>query len=463
MIHIGDSGWRAIYSDGFTWKNLSATIRALAELHPAQKVLIGYDNRFLSQDYALHVAALLQQHAWQVTLLPSMFPTPGVAKLLREYKFDWGLMITASHNPYFYNGIKIFNRHGTLTDHELNEKLSQRANELANDEASPFLPGKQQKLLQELAPPFDATAIYFQKIFANIDIAKIQKAKLKIAWDSFGGVTTFLFPEFLKMLHVENQAVPMFLEPTFQHRRLEPDENSLEKLSGLVKSSQSNLGLATDVDGDRFAVIDEGGRYVLNNTLGSLLVWYLLEVRKERGNIYQTVSCSSLTQKICDAYGTVLQVMPVGFQAMGKAMIADKNPLLGIEETGGFAYAPYLFFKDGLMAHALILEMLATQQKSLSELIDDMHAKFGCFFYQRFDLRLRSEAEKKSLLDEQFWEAVTGEKVVSQLHIDGSKWFFKSGWILIRDSKTEALLRIYCEAENNDFVAKVTAKVATFS
>lgn len=454
-LHISDSGWRAVIADGFTVPRLSAVAAALAELFPAKHALLGFDNRFLSEACGHHVAALLSGKGWRVDLIPEIFPTPGVAKLVRDSGgvYDFGLEITASHNPYYYNGLKILDARGGLIDRDAADRLEKAANGiLSGKTVLPFDPGRR------FEPPADAAALrerYLDAVLARVDAAAIRSAKLTVAWDAFGGTVAPLFPKFLDRLGARASSVPTAMEPTYGRRRLEPDAPSLRELESLAPTTGAIAGLATDVDGDRFSAVDETGAYVPNNPLGSLMVWYLLAARGERGTVYQTVSCSAMTERICAKFGAPLKIEPVGFMKMGRDMAADASPLIGIEETGGMAYGPHLPFKDGLMAHALLLEMLATRKKTIPALLHELEKKYGRFHYRRIDLKLPSEAEVEKRLDPALWERRTGESIAKTSTLDGVKWTFPSGWVLIRRSKTEPLLRIYFESEDASFVERV--------
>ena len=382
-----------------------------------------------------------------------------MAKLVREDGYDWGLVVTASHNPYYYNGLKILDSFGALIGRELADWIEKRANEImeGNAPAFPFPIGR------HISGTVDAEVLrrrYLETILARVDVEKIRSAGLKVCWDAFGGTVAPFFPEFLERLGVRHTGVPMIPEPTFAHRRLEPDATSLVDLGALAIRTGAVVGLATDVDGDRFSVVDEMGAYIQNNPLGSLMIWYLLAVRGERGTVYQTVSCSSVTERICREFGVPLKIEPVGFMQMGRHMVDDKTPLIGIEETGGMAYGPHLPFKDGLMAHALVLEMLATQKKTIPALIEDLRQKYGRFHYKRVDLKLSTQEEADRWLDPALWERKVGEAVQETSTLDGVKWFFPSGWVLIRRSKTEPLLRIYFESKDESFVDRITREIA---
>lgn len=458
-LHINDSGWRAVTADGFTVARLSAVVSALGDLFPRQRALLGFDNRFLSEEFGHHAASLLRERGWAVDLIPRIFPTPGVAKLVREDGYDWGLVITASHNPYYYNGLKILDSFGALISREPADRIEKRTNEILENGSSPAFPFEVGRRVPGAA---DAEALrrrYLETIFARVNVEKIRDAGLRVSWDAFAGTVAPLFPILLERLGVAHEGVALTEEPTYGRRRLEPDEASLTALGELTARTSSVVGLATDVDGDRFSAVDGTGAYIQNNPLGSLMVWYLLAVRGERGTIYQTVSCSTMTERICREFGVPLKVEPVGFMQMGRHMVEDKAPLIGIEETGGMAYGPHLPFKDGLMAHALVLEMLATQGKTVPTLIEDLRKKYGRFHYRRIDLKLPSQEEADRWMDAALWERAVGEAVRETSRLDGLKWFFPSGWILIRRSKTEPLLRIYFESEEESFLERVAKTI----
>jgi phosphomannomutase len=466
-LHISDSGWRAVIAEGFTVARFSAVVEALAEVLPKQKALLGFDNRFLSKEFGHHAAALLAEKGWAVDLIPEIFPTPGVAKLTRETPYDFGLVVTASHNPYYYNGFKILDSQGALIGRDLADRIETAANgilggrtrsasvaTLAKEAGSP-LHFDIHRRFESVADVGELRRGYLDSIAARVDAESIRSAKLSVCWDAFGGTVTPLFPLLFDRLGVRHAGVPMVMEPTFGRRRLEPDATSLRELGVLVAKSGAVAGLATDVDGDRFSAVDQNGAYVQNNPLGSLMAWYLLALRGERGTVYQTVSCSDLTRRICGDFGVPLKIEPVGFMQMGRHMTEDQNPLIGFEETGGMAYGPHLPFKDGLMAHALVLEMLARTGRTIPELVADLGQRYGRFHYHRIDLKLPSQEEAERWLNPALWERAVGEAVLETSTMDGVKWIFKSGWILIRRSKTEPLLRIYGESADETFVDRM--------
>ncbi|HSA59099.1 MAG TPA: hypothetical protein VLJ37_05380 [bacterium] len=462
-LHISDSGWRAVTAEGFTVARLSAVVSALAGLLPPRRAIVGFDNRFLSKEFGHHVAALLETLGWSVDLIPEMFPTPGVATLARDTPYDFGLVVTASHNPYYYNGLKVLDASGALIGRDLADRIEKRANEILEGRIHPEGGFSRDSPLhfdlhRRFAGLADVEALrrrYIDSILKHVDAAKIRAAGLSVAWDAFAGTVTPLFPLFLDSLGVRQTGVPMAMEPTFGRRRLEPDATSLTELGALVPRSGAIAGLATDVDGDRFSAMDHAGLYVQNNPLGTLMAWYLLAIRGERGTVSQTVSCSELTRRVCADFGVPLRIEPVGFMSMGRHMVEDPNPLIGFEETGGMAYGPHLPFKDGLMAHGLVLEMLATTGRTIPELIADLGRRYGHFHYHRVDLKLPSREEAEKWLDPLLWERAVGEAVLETSTLDGVKWSFRSGWILIRRSKTEPLLRIYGESTDETFIDRM--------
>lgn len=179
-LHINDSGWREIIADGFTVERLSAVVSALAALFPRQRALLGFDNRFLSEEFGHHAASLLREEGWAVDLIPRIFPTPGVAKLVREDGYDWGLVITASHNPYYYNGLKILDSFGALIGRETADRIEKRANEILEEGSAPPLPFQ---IGRRVSGTVDAEGFrrrYLETILARVDVEKIRGARLKI-------------------------------------------------------------------------------------------------------------------------------------------------------------------------------------------------------------------------------------------------------------------------------------------
>ncbi len=453
-IHIRDSGFREVFGDGFTIAKLNAILMALAELEPKRKAVVGYDNRFLSEEIAHHAARLLEHAGWDVRVVSGTFPTPGIATLVKTWELDFGLMVTASHNPYYYNGLKLFNNRGALISKSHITALEALA-ERKLDEPSPldFQVGWR---TESMISAREARDVYFKSLLKPIRLSIIRRKKMKVAWDAFGGTDQELFPRLLDRLKVRHWGYFMEIEPTYHRRRLEPDKTSLKELEALVSRKKAVVGLATDVDGDRFSIVDEKGAYLLNNRLTSLLTWYLLEVRQERGHFFQTVSCSEMTRRIARDFGQEVMIFPVGFRAIGEKMQNDGNALLAMEESGGLAYGPHLPFKDGFMAHLLVLEMLASTEKTFRELCRMLTRRYGPYHYDRVDFRCENDASIERWLDRSSWEGYLGEKIVSSDEQDGEKWYFESGgWLLIRRSKTEPLLRFYFESQEKEFIQKI--------
>lgn len=452
-IHIGDSGFREVMTDGFTVSKLSAIAIALAQLRPRQKAVIGYDNRFLSEDFAHHLTRVLLEQGWEVQVISDIFPTPGVVTLLKETQSDLALMVTASHNPYYYNGLKIFDSKGALIPKKFIQDLQELAQKKWQEGNLPEFNVGWRSI--HIFSVIEARDIYFRSLFRHIDKKLIRKNSLKVVWDAFGGTDQRLFPQFLKSLRARQVGIWMESEPTYHLRRLEPDKTSLTDLSRLVRKRKALVGLATDVDGDRFSVLDEKGSYVRNNFLTSLLSWYLMEMRGESGNFYQTISCSEMSKIIASEHQSQVKIFPVGFQAMGTLMKDDPRAVLAMEETGGLAYAPHLPFKDGFMAHLLILEMLARTGKNLSRLISDLHKKYGHYYYDRIDFEIRNGQGFEKWMDPHFWEACLDSTMIHRESLDGEKWYFQEGWILVRRSKTEPLIRVYFESKSKKFIKTI--------
>ncbi len=450
-IKIGPSGWRAVFLKDLTANRFEAILKAMISVFGNQKTLIGFDNRFLSRSLAGHAQKILQAGGWKTELAADIFSTPGVARLVREKKAHWGLVITASHNPYFYNGMKILDAQGCLVNPDWLKKIEDKANEIFPNISSNFDPtyqGLAQATLQGWTKDYFATLLKF------VQVSAIKKAHLKVAWDGFGGTSSKLFPALLNQLQVNHQGVSFTEDPTFGGRKLEPDASSTKALMQLVKKKKCQAGLVTDLDGDRFAVIDDKGRYISNNNMGSLMLWYLLKCRGERGTVFQTVSCSARNKIICAQFNVSLEEVPVGFQVMGQRMKMEGG-LLGIEETGGLAYGPHLAFKDGLMAHLLVLEMMATQKKKLTELLKILN-QYGRFFYHRWDMKVESQKRRAEWQDPAFWEKSLQLKLKELITIDGQKMIFEDdSWLLLRSSKTEPLFRIYAEGRSRQFGQQV--------
>ena len=451
MIRFGTGGWRAVIGDEFTKANIQLAAKAvvtriLDEGAEELPVVIGYDRRFLSREAMIWIGEVLASNGIPVLLIRSSSPTPLVMYYTMAHHLKYGMMVTASHNPSLYNGIKVFTEGGRDASEEVTKDLERRIALLEERDATlPVRPAED--LIEEgKIAFFDPTDEYMDAILSRIDIDAIRNAHLRIAVDPLYGVSArplnilfFTARCDVHILHAEH-------DPLFAGKLPSPDETTVRTLQNYVTDYHFNIGLATDGDADRIALIDDTGRYITPNGILCILYYYFLEYKGIRTPIVRNVATTMLLDRIAAAYGEQCYEVPVGFKYIS-AKMTETGARIGGESSGGLTVTGHINGKDAIYAAALLVETIAKTGKKPSELMREVNERFGSTDLYESNLTFR--AERKEELRERIYRQHDlpdfGRKVVRTSDLDGSKIFFEDGWLLIRFSGTEPLLRIFCE------------------
>jgi phosphomannomutase len=448
-IKFGTDGWRAIIADEFTFENVRRAAQATAEYFKTVEgtepaVFVGFDVRFQSNAFARAAGEVLSANGFRVVMLDKPYPTPYVSFEVRRRKFAGGVMITASHNPAGFNGFKVKAHFGGSATQAITAKIE------ANLTSPPLAPGG---TIETIAPePY-----YFEHLKSLVDWPRIANSKLKIVVDSMHGCGGYLLEQLLRDTSCSVQTIRGNPDPLFGGINPEPMMPQLEPLGEAVRQTRSDVGLATDGDADRLGIVDETGEYV--NTLQTLSLLLLHTYRNKgwRGAVARTYSQSLLIPRIAAKFGLELVECPIGFKNIGELML-EREILIGGEESGGIGLSRHLPERDGIFINLLFLDLLAASGKSCTELIHDMWREFGEFHYDRRDLHVPIEAGNQVVATWQKGPPATfaGRRVREVGKLDGSKVFLESdSWILFRQSGTEPLLRVYCEAPSRAAVAEI--------
>ncbi len=450
MIVFGTDGWRGEIARDFTFENLSFVALATAKylkkkFGDSPSVVIGYDTRFLSKEFARETARIL---AWQgiiVHLTETISSTPQVSYHTKQKSASLGIVITASHNPPNYNGYKIKSLYGGPASPEEIAKLeSELKSVIAKPPQINYKPFDFYFNLRKIRL-FDAKESYLRYIRKKIDIEAIKATKFKIIYDPMygAGINTmkFLIPSIDEIHSVYN---PSFGE--LEHP--EPISENLWYLIDKVKTGRYDIGIATDGDADRLGAIDEEGNFVDAHKIFMIVLKYLYEKRKKRGAVVKTVSLTSMVNKYCEKKKIKLYETPVGFKYVSKIMNQEKV-LIGGEESGGFGTILHIPERDGIFNAMLLLEAMAIQQKTLKQLCDQLDFEFGVHRFHRRDERVTPQ-QKKQILDacNKMPKKIGRFDIINIDNKDGYKFFTDSGWLLIRASGTEPLIRFYAEADS---------------
>jgi phosphomannomutase len=472
-IKFGTDGWRGIIADTFTFENVRYAAQATADYlktveGPERAVFIGFDVRFQSRNFARAAAEVLQGSGFRVVMMDRPYPTPYVSFEVRRRKFVGGIMITASHNPPIFNGFKVKAHFGGSATPEITAKIEEKirgqtgnsgtvSNFLGfrNCSLSPNFPSDPEFSIETVGPE----KYYAEHLKSLVDWDRISKSKLKIVVDSMHGCGGYILEDLLRDTSCTVQTIRGNPDPLFGGINPEPMMPQLEPLGETVRKTESHVGLATDGDADRLGIVDETGQYV--NTLQTLALLLLHTYRNKgwRGAVVRTYSQSQLIPRIATKFGLQLYEVPIGFKNIGELML-EHEILIGGEESGGIGLSRHLPERDGIFINLLFLDLLSATGKSCTQLIREMWNEFGEFHYDRRDLHVPIEAGR-AVVDKLKTAPPTtfaGRRVLEIGALDGSKVFLEQdSWILFRQSGTEPLLRVYCEAPTRAAVAEIMA------
>lgn len=450
-IKFGTDGWRAVLNKDFNKENTNKVINAAANYiynHSkfANKIIIGYDPRRDADFYAVYIAQSLANKGFDIELSDKIVATPVLAYTALK-KNAYAIMLTASHNPPEYLGIKIIPPYGGPADDLIVKEIVSYLNNNFNINA-------QSKEYKKVSFEKD----YVQHIKSIIDLKKIKEKNISINYDGHHGAAGYLFKEILDSENIENYSQNLERDVNFGGQMPDPKEKYLPELKALCKNTKK-IGLSNDGDGDRFGVFNEKGEYVSANEIIALLLRHLVKNKKYTGKLAKTVGSSVMLNIYAQKYAIEVIETPVGFKWLGEAMRKD-NIIIAGEESGGLSIKGHIPEKDGILANLLIMEMLAFENKKLYELQEELKSSLGRgFINQRIDLQLESEEKVKNIMEKfNSIEELAGYKIKSKTTLDGIKLYLGNSSILIRKSGTEPLLRIYFESDkDNEINALITA------
>jgi phosphomannomutase len=451
MIKFGTDGWRGLIAKDYTFENVRKVAYATAQyLQKAVtdknlSVVVGYDARFLSDEFAQETALVFASQGIKAFLTDNISSTPQVSYMTKVKEADLGIIITASHNPSNYNGYKIKGSYGGPATPSQIELVEQELRKIENDNTEIKTRSIEYYIKNNLIQFFDSKSPYLQRLKKIVNIDLIKESKYRVLYDPMhgSGINT------IKSLIPDADEIHGEWNPGFGDiDHPEPIADCLPELMKKVKSGNYDIGIATDGDADRLGLVDEEGNFVDSHKIYMIILKYLWEDRKERGEVVKTVSLSSMVNAYCEKNDIVLNETPVGFKYTAELM-NTKDVLIGGEESGGIGTKLHIPERDGLFMALLVLEVMAYKKKSLKQLCDMLDDEFGPHRYARRDVNVSFEQKDLILQAAAQKPNKLGKYDVIKIdETDGYKFFVDGGWLLIRPSGTEPLIRFYSEADS---------------
>jgi phosphomannomutase len=455
-IKFGTDGWRGLIAEDFTFANARMVGHAIARYvvrteDPRRGLLIGFDHRYASDRVAEALAEVISSTGTPVWLADKPCPTPTISLLVRQRNAAGGLVVTASHNPYSWNGIKYKASYGSSALPSIVAQIERELAEVLAGAVSP-LPAR-----KELIHSFEPYAPYLDTIERLIDWDRLRDSEFRFAVDPMHGSAAGVLVTLFRRNGVACEEIRGTRDPRFGGVYPEPIEPHIDALAKTVRAGKFDAGFAADGDGDRIGAIDRDGSFINPHQIFSLLVWHLVGTRKLPGDIAKTFSVTKLIDALAKKLGRRLHEVPIGFKYICELML-EQNILIGGEESGGIGTSLYLPERDATVSALLLAELMAWHGKSLGELITALHNEFGEHHYGRVDIDVKKAKKEKAIVhfsDDRF-KQLQDWPVKRRENMDGIKLYLGDvGWVMLRASGTENLLRIYSETSTRDTTQKV--------
>ncbi len=466
MIHFGTGGWRAIIGDEFTRSNIRRVACAVARRMKREGIAetglcIGYDRRFLSRESAIWFSEVLAAEGIRTYFVNLFCPTPLIMFTVRNMGLHYGAMITASHNPAIYNGIKLFTFGGRDATQDITDEIQKECNALSEEEiTSVSFDGAVRNGTIRLIDPRDA---YLDSIMNQIDIASIRARRPRVVLDPMFGVSLSGLQTILYTARCDIDVINDRHDAFFGGHLPAPNPETLLDLQVAVRDHHADLGIATDGDADRLGIIDEKGQYVSANLILVLLYYYLLKYKGWRGAAVRNIATTHLLDRVAAAFGQECIEVPVGFKYISSGM-EEHDALIGGESSGGLTVRGHISGKDGLYAASQLVEMISVTGRPLSSLIQEIYDTYGEMHMAEYDWALTEES-RSAIHDTIMVRREIpdfGRKVERISYMDGCKVYFEDGWIIIRFSGTEPRVRIFAESDTMRHAHDLVKTMADF-
>ncbi len=463
LIKFGTDGWRGIIADDFTVERVRIVSQGVSnyiikKLGSSQKpeVVIGYDTRFISEKFALEAAEIFSLNNIRVYLSDRIIPTPVLSYAVVEKKADLGIMITASHNPYYYNGYKIKSPFGGSATMDIIVEVEKEISEVLNNTKN-----YKKYLYPEAAGSPDIERVdfisaYEQNLLSKVDTDIIKGFKFNLLLEPMYGATQGIYKKIIQVFGSENiTEIHSDLNPGFGGINPEPIGDNLNQAVNALKNNKCKLAICLDGDGDRIAALGENGNYISSHHMFAIVLWYLACKKKMRGRVVKSVNLSSIVDRICSKYNLELVTTPVGFKYIAEEILKG-GVIMGGEESGGLWAGGDFPERDGMLMGLKLIEIICSTGMTVNQILEEIYSQFGYFVFDRIDykINLKQKESLKSLLEKGIPEVLKKAGAARIVNIDGYKYIMEDGsWVMIRPSGTEAVVRLYAEGESSKKVS----------
>jgi phosphomannomutase len=464
-IKFGTDGWRGIIADDFTYANVRRVSGAIAAYvlkneDASRGVVIGFDTRFASQNAARVAAEVIARAGIAVQLAKEAVPTPAVSLAVKQRGAAGGVVITSSHNPWNWNGVKFKGKFGGSATPAIMKKIEE---EMRAD----AMPSGNSAVIEEV----DLKQAHMDKVRGFADMDLIARAKFRFAIDSMYGSGRGVLAQIFSQCGIDHVAIRQEMNPLFPGINPEPIEPHVAMLQKTVTKQKCHAGFATDGDADRIGAVAEDGSFVDSHKCFAVLLRWLLERKRWPGDVVRAFNTTRMLDRIAAKHGRTLHECPIGFKYIADLMM-EREIVIGGEESGGIGYSRYLPERDGILNSLLLANVMAEEKKPLGRLVADLQREFGPHYYGRRDLHIPDDVKRAAIQRAQ--ADGTGQlgryKVLKKENMDGVKFFLdasKEGngaepWILFRASGTEPLLRLYSEAASKELVDEILGQAEAF-
>jgi phosphomannomutase len=450
MIKFGTGGWRGIIGEDFTKANIQKLAKALSlkmknEGVAENGIVLGYDRRFLSKEAMRWAAVIFAREGILTYLINRSSPTPLIMYYVMKHELAYGMMVTASHNPAIYNGIKVFTYGGRDADEIQTRDIENYIHDVKDEDVigMEYEEALKQQLIIEINPLNE----YLDNIISTVDMQAIRNRGLRVVLDPMYGVSETSLKTILLTARCDVYTIHERHDTLFGGKLPSPSASTLRSLINRVLDLKCDIGIATDGDADRIGVIDDTGSFLHPNDILVLLYYYLVKYKNWHGPVVRNLATTHMLDRLADSFGEKCYEVPVGFKYIS-AKMSETNAIIGGESSGGLTVHGHINGKDGIYAAALLIEMIAVTGKKLSEIMKSIEEEYGSIHMEERDYSFTREKKEeifKLLLVDKLLPDLPFE-IVRVSYLDGCKVYFANGgWIIARFSGTEPLLRIFCE------------------